>query len=299
MHPLFEGYHHLISECFTIEIQSKKNVATLCKISAWFVQLLYRQGRKSGHSVVTNEYGDCQYCYFSAVKTKNGELTFEEACAVLKDVKKLKPNRIVFTGGEPLIRPDVIPLGKYLKSLDSGILLSLNTNGTMTHEQNISSLVELFDEIRISIDGYEEMNDELRGNKSFSRIMKGFHAVLKKGGDPVAFITATSTNLADLKSFMQFLLQEGISRFHVPPVKMAGKALNKKELCCDIEKMRATVSDFWYETFGLNIETKEPPMGQNCGIGRFMTIEPEGNVYPCHLLAFPEFCAGNVKKHQP
>jgi len=34
----------------------------------------------------------------------------------------------------------------------------------------------------------------------------------------------------------------------------------------------------------------------NCGVGRFLTVHPDGSVYPCHLLAFPEFCVGNVRE---
>ncbi|MCD4784459.1 MAG: SPASM domain-containing protein [Candidatus Eremiobacteraeota bacterium] len=33
----------------------------------------------------------------------------------------------------------------------------------------------------------------------------------------------------------------------------------------------------------------------NCGVGKYITVYPDGSVFPCHLLSFPEFCVGNVR----
>ena len=34
----------------------------------------------------------------------------------------------------------------------------------------------------------------------------------------------------------------------------------------------------------------------NCGVGNFLNILPEGDVYPCHVLATAEFRLGNVRE---
>lgn len=66
-------------------------------------------------------------------------------------------------------------------------------------------------------------------------------------------------------------------------------------MLCDIEEVKRTVEEFWYETFGLRLKS-EGKETFNCGVGKFLTVDPDGSVYPCHVLAFPEFCIGNVRK---
>jgi len=151
-----------------------------------------------------------------------------------------------------------------------------------------------FDEVRISIDGPEEINDAMRGKGTFEKAMKAFRYILKAGGDPVAFITVTKHNLPYLRDFMQFLLRNGILKIHISPLKIAGRAKDD-EMVCDFEEIRGEVEEFWYTNFGLQLRSdwKET---FNCGVGKYLTVYPDGLVYPCHLLAFPEFCIGNVKK---
>jgi hypothetical protein len=36
--------------------------------------------------------------------------------------------------------------------------------------------------------------------------------------------------------------------------------------------------------------------GMNCGIGSFLNILPEGDVFPCHVLATTAFHLGNVSE---
>ena len=137
----------------------------------------------------------------------------------------------------------------------------------------------------------------MRGQGSFKKAMNAFRAVLRAGGDPVAFITVTSINVSMIKDFMSFLLCEGISHIHFSQINLTGRALGKSELACDIEEVTKTVAEFWYENFGLKLEDRTNANSINCGVGRFITVFPDGSVYPCHLLAFPEFCVGNVREN--
>ena len=238
----------------------------------------------------------CVYCYFSAGEPFEKELSTEEMLLVLRDASLLNPRRIIFTGGEPLLRNDILELAQFPRNTENGIRMCLTTNGTLINEENASDLVHSFHEIRISIDGFEEVNEKLRGKGSFEGAMNAFRWVLKAGGDPVAFITVTSLNLPHLKDFMHFMLRNGILKIHVSPLRLAGRARDHKILCSP-EEVERTVGEFWYETFGLHLkrETKDK---FNCGVGKFLTVYPEGSVYPCHLLAFKEFCIGNVREKQ-
>lgn len=238
----------------------------------------------------------CIYCYFSAGKPMGKELATEEMVLVLQDIRLLRPKRVVFTGGEPLLRRDIIELVELCKSIGFKGHLCITTNGTLINDINVQGLVHNFHEIRISIDGPEEINDAMRGKGSFQKVMRAFEYVLKAGGDPIAFIAVTSLNLPHLKRFMGYLLSNGVSNIHISPLKLAGRA-DDETMLGDLEAIKRMADEFWRETFGLRLKNHRKE-AFNCGVGRFLTVYPDGHVYPCHLLAFPEFCIGNVREQK-
>lgn len=238
----------------------------------------------------------CVYCYFSAGEPMEKELSTEEMLSVLKDVYSLNPRRVFFTGGEPLLRRDILELAQSLKNMGNNIHFCIITNGIAINEENAKDLVNNFDEIRISIDGFKEINDAMRGKGTFKNTMNAFKCMLNAGGDPIASITVTSLNLTHLEDFMRFLLRNGILKIHIAPLKIVGRS-NDAKMLCNIEEVKTIVDDFWYEIFGLRLKN-ENKGASNCGVGKFLTVDPDGSVYPCHVLAFPEFCIGNVKEQR-
>ena len=236
----------------------------------------------------------CSYCYFSGGQPMDKELSYKEALSVLESACLLNPRRLVFTGGEPLLRNDIFKLAQIVKKIENGIQLCITTNGTLINEKNAENLIKNFDEIRISVDGFKKINDASRGKGTFEKVMKSFRYILNAGGDPVAFITVSSLNFSHLKYFMPFLIRNGILKIHISPIKIAGRAKDNN-IICDTEKVKRIVGEFCFTTFGLLLknESKEK---FNCGVGKFLSINPDGSVFPCHVLNFPEFCIGNVRK---
>ena len=237
---------------------------------------------------------DCDYCYFKVRSPISNELSTSEMIAVLQDVSLLKPKRIVFTGGEPLLRKDLIQLGQAFKDIGIEIRSCLQTNGTLITEKNAVRLVKYFDEIRISIDGLEPINDALRGTGTFKKVMNAFWYINQVGGDPRAFITVSSFNLPYLKELMLFLLNHGIVKIHLSPLRVMEKTSDETVLF-KREELKRIMVEFWRETLGIQLKS-EKKEEFNCGVGKFITVYPDGSIYPCHLLAFPKLCIGNVKE---
>jgi MoaA/NifB/PqqE/SkfB family radical SAM enzyme len=223
------------------------------------------------------------------------ELTDCELVQLCRDMPLLKPRRIVLTGGEPLLRPETLELARIIKRVDSKIYLAIATNGKLVIQDNVGDLVQAFDEVRISIDGSRDLNDLFRGEGSYETATRALRCVLNAGGNPTASITATSANLGQLEDFLKSLLENGICRFHITPMKLAGRA-NDASLLCNSDELRHIVNNFWCERFGFRMSRGEGE-SFNCGAGRYLSIHPDGSVYPCHILAFPEFCIGNIRTH--
>src|SRR5689334_16030831 len=73
----------------------------------------------------------CTYCYFSAKKPLPDEMTTEDFARLWPEMVKVRPQKVIFTGGEPLLRPDILDLLRGLRDADPEhrILRCLNSNG--------------------------------------------------------------------------------------------------------------------------------------------------------------------------
>ena len=98
------------------------------------------------------------------------ELSNLEIMDLWPQIRDLKPEKVIFTGGEPLLRTDILELIRGLKHADPGhrILRCLNTNGSLVTAQRARDLVGLVDEVRVSLDALEDVNDFIRGEGHFA-----------------------------------------------------------------------------------------------------------------------------------
>lgn len=129
---------------------------------------------------------DCKYCKY---KGKKEEFSTEEAVSIISDLSDLGTKKMIFTGGEPLIRDDIGLLISEAKQ--EGMSVNLNSNGFLVPER--VDTVKKTDKLVLSLDGPEEIHNELRGKESFQKVMKAIR-VAKSNNIPV-FITSVISKL--------------------------------------------------------------------------------------------------------
>lgn len=245
----------------------------------------------------------CRYCYADAGPIIKGELSRDEIKALLRDIAKIQPRKLVFTGGEPMLRHDLFDAAASVREADPyrRIHLCLISNGTLIDEENASQIVKLFDEVRISIDGPEDINDKLRGARSFNGALAAMGKLKRTGLALSVSITVTSLNLPHLTSFLSFLFDKArVTNFHLTPVQSVGRAAMHPELVVPWRKIQLAVAGFWRKRFSdpqtlTSAGFRSLLSCGNCGIGSHINIRPDGSVYPCHVLSVPRFYLGNVK----
>jgi radical SAM protein with 4Fe4S-binding SPASM domain len=93
----------------------------------------------------------------------------------LVDEIKGKHPTIYLWGGEPFLYPDLFPLVDYMK--DSGLAVSVNTNGTYLAKHAEEIVRKKWHALFVSLDGFEETNDKIRGEGSYRRVVEGFEAI--------------------------------------------------------------------------------------------------------------------------
>ena len=116
----------------------------------------------------------CLHCYAQATAgAAPDELSTAEARALLQDLKDFGVPVVLFSGGEPLMRPDLFDLVK--STVAAGMRAVLSTNGTLITRQMARRLKDLgLSYVGISLDGTEATHDRFRGQPgSFAAAMTG------------------------------------------------------------------------------------------------------------------------------
>jgi radical SAM protein with 4Fe4S-binding SPASM domain len=114
-------------------------------------------------------------------------------------VDELAPQRpiIYLWGGEPFLYPHIMPLAKYM--VEKGLFVSVNTNGTFLEKHAEQIVRDKWSAIFVSLDGFEETNDAMRGPGSYQRVIRGIEAINRERvaqgtKAPVISIVTTVTN---------------------------------------------------------------------------------------------------------
>lgn len=155
----------------------------------------------------------CVHCYSqSCNEDYEGELTDEQAKAMIRDLAAFKAPVLLFSGGEPLMRQDMYELGAYAKK--QGMRPVISTNGTLITKSAASKIKETgFGYVGISLDGVGETNDRFRGVKgAFDAALKGFENCLSIGQKVGLRLTLTKDNIHDLPAIFDLIEEMEIPR---------------------------------------------------------------------------------------
>ena len=120
------------------------------------------------------QYGDKGVMKDCAAEESKKVLPLETWKKFVDQIAPQKPTIYVW-GGEPFLYPDLMPLCKYM--VDKGLFVSVNTNGTLMERHAEQIVRDKWATIFVSLDAFRDVNDELRGNGSYDKVMAGFKAI--------------------------------------------------------------------------------------------------------------------------
>ena len=229
----------------------------------------------------------CTHCCFSAGK-QGEEMTTQKVTEILQKIIKWKPDKITITGGEPLLRNDLLEHLKFLREAFEGTII-LATNGTLIHEGNISDIIQYIDRIDISVDGVDEEScRKIRGRGVFGKVLKSVELLKLNGFDSISLSMVLTEDKEKLED--QFLdLNRKLGTFPVlRRISWIGRALeNQKQL---------TSSQILYE-HGAEIKKDEKNM---CTYGNCQNlvskyhIRYDGYVYACQTIEDRKYSLGHI-----
>lgn len=155
----------------------------------------------------------CVHCYMDSNAQKyQGELSTEEAKKFIDDLADFKVPVLLFSGGEPLIRPDFFELAEYTAA--KGIRPTLSTNGTLITRDIAKKIKQIgVGYVGISLDGLREVNDKFRGKVgAFQAAMEGIRNCVAVGQRVGLRFTINRHNYEELDSIFDFIEKEKIDR---------------------------------------------------------------------------------------
>ncbi len=166
----------------------------------------------------------CMHCYARAVKkTHKKELPREKAMAVVDDLAGFGSPVILFSGGEPLMRPDLPDLAAY--AVDKGMRAVISTNGTLITTKKAKDLKKIgLSYVGVSLDGMEEVNDHFRGAKgAFNDALSGIRNCQDAGLKVGLRFTINRLNYKEIDSIFDLLDKMDIPRICFYHLVYAGR----------------------------------------------------------------------------
>ena len=273
----------------------------------------------------------CTHCYLRSGpgRWREGELTTDEAIALIDDLAVAGVPLLLFSGGEPLVREDFWTLALHAKK--RGIPAVLSTNGTLLTPDVARRLRDAgIGYAGISLDGATAAtHDAFRGVPgSFDRSVQALKHCVDAGLRCGVRFTVTKRNHDELGRLIALSRALGVHRFCVYWLVPSGRG---GDVHADLQvapgEVRAVLDLIYRETIrtdpaAMEFLTVDAPQDGACllerlhGDGspaydrayrllarmggcsagkRVANIDPSGNVYPCQFAQFEEFSAGNIR----
>jgi radical SAM protein with 4Fe4S-binding SPASM domain len=166
----------------------------------------------------------CVHCG-ATKETYSVELTTEQITAVVDQLATLKVGMFAVTGGEPLLRSDLLEVLAHAHA--AGLKTGIATNGFLIDPRMAGRIrVAGVYSVQVSLDGPEAVHNRIRSNRqSFARAV-GAVELLREQRIPLVSVATTVTpdNLADLAELRQILLRLGVRLWRLAPVMPIGRA---------------------------------------------------------------------------
>ncbi len=195
----------------------------------------------------------CVHCYSqSEDRDYSGELTFEEGKALIDDLAEFGAPVILFSGGEPLIRKDILELIRY--AVSKGRRAVVSTNGTLISAKIAEDLKEIgLSYVGISLDGLEKVHDSFRGvSGTFGRAMNAIRNCMEVGLKVGLRFTINKRNFQDIPGVFDLVEEKRIPRICFYHLVYAGRGTNLMNDDLDHRQTREVVDTILSRTRALH-----------------------------------------------
>ena len=245
----------------------------------------------------------CAHCYRDAGCRAEEELSTEEAKKLLREIAKAGFRIMIFSGGEPLTRPDILELVSYARGL--GLIPVFGTNGTLIDLPMAKALKEAGAcGMGISLDSLDKQkHDAFRSFPGgWDGAVRGMMNCRAVGLPFQIHTTVMDWNAHEIEAMTDFAVEIGARAHHFFFLVPTGRAetieeeslraeayedvlsrIMKKQETVDIELKPTCAPQFLRIADQLGVHTR---FTRGCLAGlTYCIISPRGKVQPCAYLS--------------
>ncbi|VVB62090.1 Coenzyme PQQ synthesis protein E [uncultured archaeon] len=238
----------------------------------------------------------CPHCYLKENTDAKGTLDTQQWKTVIDTLWEVGVPQVVFTGGECMLREDLVELVRYSKQFTTGII----TNGTLLS----SELARLLRDahlywIQITLEAATAaVHDDIQGRKgAWKETVAGIKNAVAAGLSVSVNATLSQKNAKVLKGLIDLAQKLNVRYVSTNAIINAGRGIAEKEEsgleeqelrkileeACSYAKSREVSFNWFLPTCYKNVNPMELGFGQRCcsACSVNMMIEPNGDVIPC------------------
>ncbi len=148
----------------------------------------------------------CVHCYAKALEVEGkDDISTEQAKVMINDLAAYGSPVMLFSGGEPLVRQDLVELANHATS--KGMRAVISTNGTLITKEKAKELKQVgLSYVGISLDGMEDVHDKFRAVPgSFKKALQGIENCQAEGLKVGLRFTINKRNVQDVPGIFQLL----------------------------------------------------------------------------------------------
>ncbi len=210
----------------------------------------------------------CVYCHREGQDPRSAtrEMTADEVLKIAQTAVALGITRIKLTGGEPLLRSDIVNIVSRLASIPGITDLSMTTNGV-----RLSALAKPLKDaglkrVNISLPSLDEKTYSMVSGGSVTEALKGVSAAVKAGLNPVK---------------LNMLVLRDINTDDIP--KMIEFARHSQAILQLIELEPVNIRDDYYKKHFFSLDSVERELKQQA-----LSVQTRGDMQNRHVYTLPK-----------
>ncbi len=256
----------------------------------------------------------CHYCQWGdPTNEKRKNIRPDKLLVKSKSLKQMDIERIVFSGGEPLLHPNFREIVRYYgKSVNEVVMI---TNGLLLDDKRLDDYCDQgLTGVTFSLDSTDEQickDTRDISKKTLAKVLRNIHLVVNSKRDGKlrevgmnVVVSSANCNLVDIQRTMEFAFSEGLDfvKFNAifddgyvtknsPQLKLS--AIHANEIrkignwISESTTLNTNTAEFWFTLASLT--EGQTLVGGTCGIDDYQSISMDGEIKFCFWVDDPVY----------
>jgi radical SAM protein with 4Fe4S-binding SPASM domain len=222
----------------------------------------------------------CRHCYIGDEKTVT--LPIQLAAKAIREFGEFG-FRLIITGGEPLVHPDILKILKVASRVPVRVILL--TNGLLLTPNKARVISRYVHEVQISLDGMKSGHELIRGKDTFDKTVENIREA-RKWLDVSIATMIHSGNMNEFPSLERLVVELGAKEWTLDFLTLKGTLVNNPSLIPPADKAIKI-----FQNYGFGEGTHSATENLSCG-SHLCSILPDGSIAKCGFIEKP---VGNIR----